>query len=366
MRQSIRVQAPRTVAAAAAASHEITLAEGGPFPAVGVETSTAPDPVPPCADGAFRVVELDLTTPTWPAALLRAAADGLPLDVRLVAGSDPRPLADAARALTALPILAVTPFDCLLHVSDGPAVARTRKALDDAGVRAELRGGARSHFTELNREKALIPEEVDAIVLTTTPLFHSIDTEQLIEALPMQRLISAQAVEMANGRPVHIGPVTLRPRFNNVATSPERAPTLTDLSEGYGAQFTGGDDERQCSPQLAAWTIASAAALAVPGVASLSWFETWGPRGLRDRGGMSHPAAGAIAALAPLAGRMLLWGSSPDGLLWAIGARSDDEDVILVANLDRAARAFTIAVAGQPALQGSAAAGSWLRLTVAG
>lgn len=366
VRQAITVNAALSRATDGPVPDEIVLVDGGVFPATGVEASTAPDPVPPCADGNFRVVELDLTTPTWSAALHRAAADGLPLDVRLVAAEDPQPLADAASAFARLPIIAVTPFDSVLHVSDAPIVARTRTALDEAGIRTELRAGARSHFTELNREKARIPNEVDGIAFTTTPLFHSLDTEQLVEALPMQRLIATQAVGMADHRPVHIGPVTLRPRFNNVATSPGPAPTRTDLSGGYGAQFTGADDDRQSSPELAAWTIASAAALAVPGVASISWFETWGPRGLRDLGRENHPAAEAIAVLTSLAGRTLFSGSSPDGLLWAIGARAADEDIVLVSNLDRVSRAFTVAVPGRPALSSSLPAGSWMRLTTSG
>ncbi|MEW1974916.1 hypothetical protein AB0301_07565 [Microbacterium profundi] len=366
VRQAITVTSARSPSAAVPVPDEIILIEGGAFPDIGVEASTAADPVPPCGDGSFRVVELDLTTPTWRAALHRAAADGVPLDVRLVVGEDPQPLTEAASALVGLPTITVTAFDSVLHVSDEPTLARTRAALEEAGIRTELRAGARSHFAELNREKARIPNKVDGIAFTTTPLFHSLDTEQLVEALPMQRLIAAQAVEMADGRPVHIGPVTLRPRFNNVATSPEPAPTRTDLSEGYGAQFTGADDDRQSSPELAAWTMASAAALAIPGVASISWFETWGPRGLRDLGGEPHPAAEAIAVLTSLAGRTLLSGSSPDGLLWAIGARAADEDIVLVSNLDRASRAYRVAVPGRPALSGSLPAGSWMRLTTSG
>ena len=98
----------------------------------------------------------------------------------------------------------------------------------------------------------------------------------------MQRLVAEQTVEFAAGRPVHVGPITLRPRFNNVATGPQPGPTRTDLDEGYGAEFTGAADPRQQSPELAAWTIASAAALAVPGVASIAYFEEWGARGIRS------------------------------------------------------------------------------------
>ena len=92
----------------------------------------------------------------------------------------------------------------------------------------------------------------------------------------MQRIIAMQAVGLAASRPVHIGPVTLRPRYNDVATSPQPLPTRSDLAEGYGAEFTGAADPRQSLPELAAWTVASAAALAVPGVASVAYFEEWG------------------------------------------------------------------------------------------
>jgi hypothetical protein len=313
-------------------------------------------------DGSFRIVELNLTTPNWPAALARAAADGLPLDVRLVVGDDAAPLTEAARALAGHDVLAVTPFDSFLHVTDEPTLTRARAVLRSTGIDAPVRGGSRSHFTELNRESDRIPRDSAGIVLTTTPLFHSLDTEQLVEALPMQRLIASQAVERASGLPVHIGPVSLRPRFNNVATSPEAAPSRTDLSEGYGAEFTGSWDDRQGAPELAAWTVASAAALAVPGVLSLAWFETWGPRGLRDALGGPRPAADAVAALVALHGRGLLWGASPDGLLWAIGGRGEDGDVILVANLDRRVRRCSVSTPGRQLDAIDVDAGAWRSL----
>ena len=47
-------------------------------------------------------------------------------------------------------------------------------------------------------------------------------------------------------------------------------------------------------------------------------------------------------------GRELLSGDSPDGLLWAIGARCDEEDIVLVANLDAEQREITVLI-GDPA-----------------
>ncbi|MGW8482105.1 hypothetical protein ACWGJP_03140 [Microbacterium sp. NPDC055903] len=335
----------------------IALVEGGAFPAIGVEASTAPDPVAGSDAGGFRVVELDLATPTWPAALGRAAADGLPLDVRLVTDGDAEGIAAAVRALSAYPVLRVAPFDAVEHVALESTVAALRAALAETGLDVPVMGGARSHFTELNREQDRLARDVDGIAVNTTPLFHTLDTEQLVEAVAMQRLIAEQSVRIANGAPVHIGPVSLRPRFNNVATTAEPAPTREDLAEGYGAEFTGSSDPRQTAEELAAWVVASAAALAVPGVASSSWFETVGPRGVEGT-----PAAEAIAALAALEGGTLLTGGSPDGLVWAVGARRPDGDVVLAANLDRVARRVSVQVVGGKTVERELAAGGWARL----
>lgn len=367
VRQSIVIGAPVALVTGSGdrSAAVIELTDAGRFPAVGVEASTAPDPVPASSIGAFRVVQLDLATPNWRAALARAAADGPPLDVRVVSSGERAQVHEAAQALIGLPLARVAIFDDVLHVTTPEVAAVLREALAAAGLTVPVIGGTRSHFTELNREQAAIPRDVDGIAFTTTPLFHSLDTEQLVEALAMQRLIAEQAVRIAGGGEVHIGPVALRPRFNNVATTPQPAPTLDDLSAGYGSAFTGGVDERQRSPELGAWVIASAAALAVPGVATLSWFETWGPRGLADTSATA-PAAEAIAALGALAGTQLLSGASPDGLIWAIGGRpAEGEGVaVLAANLDSVPRMFDVLVHGRGAVRISLGPGSWSRTEI--
>lgn len=325
------------------------------MPAVGVEISTIPDPVRASTAGAFRVVELDLTTPTWPAALDRAARDGLPLDVRLVTDGHPDALAAAAHSLRDLDLLRVTPFDKALHVSDSSTVDRVSAVLTAAGIKAPVWGGSRSHFTELNREFAQIPADVAGIAVNVTPLFHAVDTEQLVESVAMQRLVAQQTVAMADGRPVSVGPVALRPRYNNVATTAEPAPTRADLSEGFGAQFTSAIDPRQATSQLAAWTIASAAALTVPGVEALSYFETAGPRGILAADGSPMPVAAAIDTLVAFAGQVVETGASSDQLVWVIRSPG----VVLIANLDRVERRIALPDCGREIVVG---AGEWSRI----
>lgn len=341
----------------------ITLTEHGALPDIGLEASTAPDPVPVVTLGRFRVVELDLRTANWPAALDRAARDGLPLDVRLVVGDAVAPLDAVAQALAGHRVLRVTPAETVLHITDVALATQTRSALDAAGVRAPLGAGTRAHFTELNRERERMPDDVEDITVVTTPLFHSTDTEQLVESLAMQRLIAVQTVAHADGRRVHLGPVSLRPRFNSAATVPQLLPPGPDLSAGYGAAFTGADDPRQSAEELAAWTIASAAALLVPGVTSASWFETAGPRGIIARDGTATAARDALAALAELHDRTLLSGPSLDGTLWAIGGRGSVDDVVLVANVGRSARTLSLRLDGMETII-SVAAGHWQRITL--
>ncbi len=318
----------------------IELREGGTFPQVLLGASTAPDPGP--ADlapvGDALLVELDLATPNWRAALERAASRGLALDVRMVFDADAETIVEAVGALAGRDLVRVAAFDPVSHVSDARTVAALRAALRDAGIDVPVVGGARSHFTELNREQSGLGDDLDGVTFSITPLFHAASTEQLVESVAMQRLVAQQAVSIADGAPVHVGPVTLRPRFNNVATTSLAGPGHPDLSAGYGPALLGADDPRHDAPELAAWTAASAAALAVPGVASIVYFEEWGPRGIRDDAGADRPVAAAVGDLASLSGRPLMWGSSPDGLVWAVGGG----DVVLVSNLDRRARTLTV------------------------
>lgn len=351
----------------------IQLTAAGAFPSIGVASSEAPDPQPslPPVPGTELVVELDLRTRAWPAALRRAAGRGLPLDVRVVADPVDPASTEVFTVLTAqlhdLTVARIAVFSDALHVSDTATVTVLRTALDAAEVSVPVWGGSRSHFTELNRELHRLPTSLDGLITTVTPLFHSLSTAQLVESVAMQRLVAEQTVTYADGLPVRIGPISLRPRFNNVATRPQPAPTRDDLAAGTGAEFAGAVDERQSAPELAAWTVASAAALAVPGVAGISYFEEWGPRGVRSRDGSPYPVAAAIDALAGLAAFAnrdgavgaatgtdrvnLLSGQSPDGLLWTTGARRrDGQTRLLVANLDTRERTFEVAVPGQASL----------------
>lgn len=320
---------------------------GASFPRVGASASTAPDPAPPAVAGTGPlIVELDLATSSWRAALDRATASGTELDVRFVLDSArPEALRAAVAALAGLPLARVTAFRATgpaRHLSDETAIAALRAALEAAAIDVPVVGGVRAHFTELNRGQHLLPADLAGVVFSVTPLFHSLTTEQLVESIAMQRLVAEEAVALAAGLPVHVGPITLRPHFNDVATTPPPVPEHDDLREGYGPELIDAADPRQDSPELAAWTVASAAALAVPGVATLSWFEEWGARGVRTAEGADRPVAAAIAALRRFEGRPVVTGCSRDERVWALGRIDRRRLEVLVANLDDRPRTVVV------------------------
>lgn len=370
LRQSIEISVAGDPAPDHAVSSRIALVPSGAFPEILTCASSAPDPapaIPPIGD--TLLVELDLAAPNWRRALHRVPQR--PLDVRLVLPQDDedlspvsvRALDAAVDALADREIRRIAAFSRQVHTARSVHVSALRCALSRVGVSAHVVVGARSHFTELNREQAALPADADGVVFASTPLFHALGTEQLVESVAMQRLTAEQAVRIARGLPVHVGPVTLRPRYNNVATAPAPMPSRDDLAEGYGAAFTGGVDDRQTASELAAWVIASAAAFAVPGVSSIAYFEEWGPRGLYTADGTATAAATAVRALTALSGAELLSGASPDGLLWAVGGRRDGREVVLAANLSDAARTAVVEVDGRE-IEVALEAWGWAERTV--
>src|SRR5262249_42243488 len=105
------------------------------------------------------------------------------------------------------------------------------------------------------------------------PQIHAFDELSLVEALEAQAETVRSANAFCGATPLAVTPITLRPRFNAVATVEEAATEATLPWEV---------DPRQMSLFGAAWTLGSVASLAPTGVESLTYFETTGPRGLLE------------------------------------------------------------------------------------
>nr|WP_246223848.1 hypothetical protein [Pseudarthrobacter psychrotolerans] len=224
------------------------------------------------------------------AAAEEAAVHGAGLDIRAVAADSGALAAELAPYLSQAKRLAV--FHPSSHLTEPGSWPELKSSLRTAGFRGELLAGVRSHFTELNRNSGRTPSDSDALTFSITPQMHSTETAHIIDTVPMQRLVAQNALRLGGGRPVHVGPVTLLPRFNAVSTSGEAPEAAAD--------------ELQPEPFAAAWTLASIDALTLDGVESVTYFEAFGPRGISDAGGRLNPAGELLKELAALRGSAVL------------------------------------------------------------
>ncbi|MGK9148147.1 hypothetical protein KXS11_11030 [Plantibacter flavus] len=317
------------------------------------------------------LVELDPVHPEWSAVLDRAVrqADGRPLDVRLVLGRGEEATPVLRRLLDdASPIARLGVFHRRTHLSEGALLDSVSHALDAVWVDTDLPrptvvGGTRAHFTELNRNHARLERWSGPLAFSITPFMHDRGGHQLVESLGMQAVVVRDAARIADGRPLHVGPVTLGARYNAVATTAAAQSETVDpdLRAGFGAESVpGATDERQSAEALGAWVVASVAALAVPGVETLSYFEATGPRGLAAADGTLTGAGRALGWIAALAGRrrvavdvdgVSIGDGSPvsDGGLTAVAAVDDTgEVVLLLGNLTEAALRVELAASPTP------------------
>lgn len=251
------------------------------------------------------------------AAVGLASRLGLPLDARIVASSP----ANAVAVLRSLPLdrvarLAV--YSAASHVTEAElwdAVAVEAKELTYDG---ELLAGARSHFTELNRNQGSAVPGAAGVTYSITPQMHAVEREAVIETLPMQTLTAREAFRIGEGRPLHLGPVTLAPRFNAVATE---APLAEEMPSR---------DPLQETPFAAAWLLGSVAALTAPGVASVSYGVVPGT-----------PAGELLLELAALRGREVLTCTKP-GTVAAYPVRTAKGVLVFAANLTGFASAVRV------------------------
>jgi len=156
-----------------------------------------------------------------------------------------------------------------------------------------------------------------------------------MSTLRAQPATLAGARAVAGQRPVAVGPVTLRPRFNAVATGPE-PPTPP-------GQLPPQVDPRQPGWFAAAWAVGCRAALA--DAESLTLFETAGRRGLLARTdsaphplfpaapGEVFPAHTVLAALADWSGRPVLTATSGDRRVAVLAVALDGGTAAALANL---------------------------------
>ncbi len=269
-----------------AAYHIETLSAGIPLPPIGLGVASHGGDMTPREIDLIRGlhpshlrVDLDLTESDYPDALARAAREADAMGARLEvalhcsAGIEKelaalRPLAHGIRCGVASWLV----FNKGESATPAQVLAQTRATLAPCDHAAVFAAGSNANFTELNRGGA--PPGADAAVYAVNPQVHAFDNDSLVETLAGQAATVENARRLAGGRAVIVSPVTLRPRFNAVATGAAVSSAPDALPESV--------DLRQMSLFGAAWTLGSIAALTQSGAGSLTFYETTGWRGVME------------------------------------------------------------------------------------
>lgn len=336
-----------------AVEHVIWIGPAGPAVVPALDTSAFPDGTgtadavvagSPDLDGSLAglahpvpglaavLLELDTTADGWLAGLrrgLRAAEHhDAGLDLRLIV-DDVTAAEEVLRHLGRTRLRRLAAYDANTHVTEPRHWRWLAQQRDRGRPGTSLLAGTRAHFAELNRSASRLTAvlaEADGVTFSVTPQMHATEVRHIVSSVMAQSDVARDAVAIAGGSPVHIGPVTLKPRFNAVATS----------TEGGSVTAAQGADELQGGSFTAAWTLASIAALTRPGVASIAYF------GLRDLApvpageGADNPTARLLGQLAPLNGRPVLRvADRPDERVTVYPVDTGARVRIFVSNLSR-------------------------------
>ncbi|HEX2034445.1 MAG TPA: hypothetical protein VHS99_09695 [Chloroflexota bacterium] len=325
-RETLRVAAGRAPARPPTTMMAVSATSRGTLPPLGLGLASHGGPLSATEVERLRRLRLAhlrlvlaLGEPHWEATLRRGVEAGAALDAALEleviaadeAGGGLEALAGVARGLVErggrIERLLVFPPSGV--VTTAPVAARAGAALRDAGLPLRCGGGTRADFVNLNR--ADLPLDLlDVVGYAVNPQVHAFDNASLVETLAAQAVTVENARRIAAGRPVAVGPVTLRQRLNPAATAPPAEPARGELPPAV--------DPRQLSLFAAGWTVGSLHRLAAAGAAALTYYETTGRLGVMEvaegwsyhprfpsHPGMLFPVYHVLGAAAELAGAKL-------------------------------------------------------------
>ena len=354
-----RVATGGTGGPARAAVVDVGAATGSTFPSIGScqpPATLLPDPRVMDAVRAIGLAHLrasiDVASDGAIDAIDRAAAAaadaGAALDVLLV-GSASDPAIDGLvqrLAGTGTPVARIMAVDPAGNTTTAALAERVRAATHSAGLDAPFVGGSRAYLYQLV-SRGVPGDLVDAVCFPTNPQVHAFDEASMAETIEALDAGVRTASALAGGKPVVVGPVSLRPLFNPDLVGPEPPPPPGGLPWRY--------DQRQVGEFAAAWTLGSVAAFAAAGVTALTLHEAAGWGGLVAAShqdlpempaapGTILPVGRVMAALAELSGKALLAVETAPPIHALAVRDSDGASRVLVANLGTEHRQVTVRV----------------------
>ena len=283
-------------------------------------------------------VALQLDDPAWPEELERAletlhsvgAALELTLFLREQHAGELGRLAEALAGVSLARVL-VAPEGARSATPDETTPAGLVRLVREGLGRVDVpvAGGTDMYFCEVNRTRPEV-DAMDGLFWSVNAQVHAFDDVSLVETPEAQGEQVLTALEITGGKPVFVGPVTLKRRYNVNATVAEAERAADELPDSV--------DPRQASLLGAAWTAASLKYLAETGAAAVTYFETTGWQGViqgtrRPRFPGSSPAGWARRSRCTTCSRMSPAGAGPQvrschssGPLLVVGLAVRDRD----------------------------------------
>ncbi len=259
--------------------------EGRPLPTLGLGVASHGHSLPDEAIDLIRAlnlshlrVDLYLANPAYKARLQQAAVEaravGAQLEAALFLTDNARQeLADLVSVLSANPpsIRQWLIFHVAERTTSETWIKLARDMLASWGADIPIGAGTNSDFVAINARRPPMAQ-MDFVTYSINPQVHAFDNTSLVETLAAQAETVESARRFAEGKPIVVSPVTLKPRLDPAAWKNEPEPG----SESGLLQV----DERQSSLFGLSWTLGSVKHLAESSVDSITYFETTGRGGV--------------------------------------------------------------------------------------
>ncbi|NAS10624.1 hypothetical protein [Poritiphilus flavus] len=251
-----------------------------PLPAIGLESNK--DALNPWTINRLKAlklshvrVELKFDLESWQTDLkLRCAQAnmlGVPISLLVFANENRTLLSERLSqiAWSTFDICEVTVIDSQNKSAGEAFLASVLPVVKSFFPNIPLGSGTDFYFAEFNRQAPPM-DELDFCSFSANPQVHAFDNRSIMETASSFEDVTKSAKILSGGKPVHISPITLKPRSNPDATE--------ELSSERQIQIRV--DERQKGSLCAHWTLASIKYLSTAGAASASFFQTTGNEGL--------------------------------------------------------------------------------------
>lgn len=173
-------------------------------------------------------------------------------------------ISDNTTLITAITLLGPS------KITDQSMMKRHLPVLKKRMPELEVGGGTDCYFAELNRNP---PDRThaDFVSFSINPQVHASDDLTLLENMEAQYDAVVSAQNLLPHLPVHISPITLKPRFNPDSRTEYRSGNMPSENT---------IDFRQHTIFAAGWTLGSLRNLIAAGAAAITYYETIGDQGI--------------------------------------------------------------------------------------